>query len=61
VETAMTEAVPEELRQRLTDAIPLSRRGQPDDIAGPVAFLCSDQASYITGATLDVNGGVVMR
>ena len=60
VETAMTEAVPEELRQRLTDAIPLSRTGQPDDIAGPVAFLCSDQASYITGATLDVNGGAYM-
>jgi 3-oxoacyl-[acyl-carrier protein] reductase len=60
VETAMTQAVPEELRQRLVDAIPLSRTGQPDDIAGPVAFLCSDQASYVTGATLDVNGGAYM-
>ncbi|MDZ4368881.1 MAG: SDR family oxidoreductase [Afipia sp.] len=40
--------------------MPLSRLGQPDDIAGAVAFLLSAQASYITGATLDVNGGYRM-
>ena len=60
VDTAMTRDVPPELRQRLIDEIPLGRPGQPDDIAGPIAFLLSDQASYITGATLDANGGAYM-
>jgi len=45
----------------LTDRIPLGRLGQPIDIAQAVAFLASDESSFITGATIDVNGGALMR
>src|SRR6201996_6882625 len=55
VETAMTEALPEAQRARLADAIPLGRTGRPADIAAAVAFLASDEAGWITGATLHVN------
>jgi 3-oxoacyl-[acyl-carrier protein] reductase len=44
--------------QALLDAIPLGRLGRPDDIAGIVALLCSDQGGYVSGATIDVNGGL---
>jgi 3-oxoacyl-[acyl-carrier protein] reductase len=60
VETPMTEAMPDEARQGLIEQIPLGRPGQPDDIAGAVAFVCSDQASFMTGAVLDINGGYYM-
>jgi 3-oxoacyl-[acyl-carrier protein] reductase len=60
VDTDMTRGMPEEARQGLVAAIPLGRAGVPDDIAGVVAFLCSDDAAYMTGAVLDVNGGAYM-
>ena len=44
--------------QALFDAIPLGRLGRPDDIAGVVALLCSDQGGYVSGATIDINGGL---
>ena len=44
--------------QALLDAIPLGRLGRPDDIAGVVALLCSDQGGYVSGATIDINGGL---
>ena len=44
----------------LLDAIPLGRLGRPDDIAGIVALLCSDQGGYVSGATIDVNGGLYL-
>jgi NAD(P)-dependent dehydrogenase (short-subunit alcohol dehydrogenase family) len=44
--------------QALLDAIPLGRLGRPDDIAGVVALLCADQGGYVSGATIDVNGGL---
>jgi NAD(P)-dependent dehydrogenase (short-subunit alcohol dehydrogenase family) len=56
IETAMTAAMPVEAQRQLT-ANPLGRAGQPDDIAGAVAFLCSTDASFVTGHMLDVNGG----
>ena len=46
--------------QALLDAIPLGRLGRPDDIAGVVALLCSDAGGYVSGATIDVNGGLYL-
>jgi NAD(P)-dependent dehydrogenase (short-subunit alcohol dehydrogenase family) len=60
VDTDMTRAMPDTARAALIAAIPLARAGQPADIAGPVAFLCSDDAAFMTGAVLDVNGGFYM-
>jgi len=45
----------------IVGAIPLGRVGRPEEIAGAVVFLASDLASFITGATIDVNGGAVLR
>jgi 3-oxoacyl-[acyl-carrier protein] reductase len=58
--TPMTEALGEAQRAKLTGAIPLGRLGQPADVAAAVAFLASDEAGWITGATLHVNGGMAM-
>ena len=60
VDTDMTRAMPQDAREALIRSIPLGRAGLPDDIAGVVAFLCSDDAAYMTGAVLDVNGGAYM-
>jgi 3-oxoacyl-[acyl-carrier protein] reductase len=56
IETPMTRAMPPEAQKALTRN-PLGRAGQPEDIAGAVAFLCSEDASFVTGAMIDVNGG----
>lgn len=61
IETDMTGALSEEQRKGLLQHIPLGRMGQAEDIAAAVAFLASPAAAYITGATLDVNGGMYMR
>lgn len=58
--TDMTEALPEKAREELAAQIPLGRLGSADDIAHAVIFLASDQAGYITGQTLGVNGGMYM-
>jgi len=58
IETAMTEALPENSRQSLTDGITLKRLGLVDDVAGPVVFLASDAAAYVTGHVLNVSGGL---
>jgi 3-oxoacyl-[acyl-carrier protein] reductase len=60
IQTDMTDALPEEQKQALLATIPLGRLGQVDEIAAAVAFLCSDDAGYITGETVHVNGGMVM-
>jgi 3-oxoacyl-[acyl-carrier protein] reductase len=60
VDTDMTRALPEATREKLQQQIPLGRLGAPEDIANAVAFLASDKAAYITGATLHVNGGMYM-
>jgi len=61
VETDMTAVLNEDLKTRMKQAIPLGRFGTPDDIAAAVRFLASDEAAYITGHVLDVNGGMYMR
>jgi 3-oxoacyl-[acyl-carrier protein] reductase len=60
IETAMTAVLTEEQRSAMTVHIPLGRAGTEIDVAHAVAFLASDEASYITGHTLDVNGGLYM-
>ncbi|HKF48799.1 MAG TPA: 3-oxoacyl-[acyl-carrier-protein] reductase [Terracidiphilus sp.] len=60
IETAMTHVLSEELRASMLASIPLGRAGTDRDIASAVAFLASDDASYITGHVLDVNGGMFM-
>jgi 3-oxoacyl-[acyl-carrier protein] reductase len=60
IDTDMTRALPEAQRGKLLERIPLGRLGTPDDIAHAVAFLASPQAGYVTGATLHVNGGMLM-
>ena len=60
IDTDMTRALPEAQRQKLLERIPLGRLGTPEDVAHAVAYLASDAAGYITGATLHVNGGMYM-
>ena len=60
IETAMTDALDAELRDRVAEVIPVGRFGQSTEVASAVAFLSSDEASYITGHTLHVNGGMAM-
>jgi 3-oxoacyl-[acyl-carrier protein] reductase len=60
IDTDMTRALDDTQRDALLAQIPLSRLGQPEDIAATVAFLCSPAASYLTGQTLHVNGGMYM-
>ena len=60
IETAMTSALPDELKQSALKMIPLGRVGTPEEVAHCVAFLASDQSSYITGHVLNVNGGMLM-
>jgi 3-oxoacyl-[acyl-carrier protein] reductase len=60
IETAMTAGLGEEFKQTAVKQIPLGRVGTPEDVASAVAFLASDEASYITGHVLSVNGGMLM-
>ncbi len=60
IDTDMTRALPEAQRQKLLERIPLGRLGAAEDVAHAVAFLASEEAGYITGATLHVNGGMYM-
>jgi 3-oxoacyl-[acyl-carrier protein] reductase len=60
IATDMTDALPEEQRQELASRIPLARLGSVEDIAHTVLFLASDQAGYITGQVIGVNGGMYM-
>ncbi len=60
IETAMTEALGEAQHEKLLGAVPAGRLGTPEDVAACVVFLASEEASYVTGQTLHVNGGVAM-
>ena len=60
IETDMTNVLKDEVKSEMSKSIPLNRFGKPEDVANVVAFLASDSASYITGQTLNVDGGMVM-
>jgi len=60
IDTAMTQGLPAEVKETLQKQIPLGRLGQPSDVAEAVRFLASDEAGYITGQVLHVNGGMLM-
>ncbi|MFH1066430.1 MAG: 3-oxoacyl-[acyl-carrier-protein] reductase [bacterium] len=60
IQTDMTAGLPEDLKAKLLSEIPLKRLGQPEDIAGAAAFLCSKEADYLTGQVLTIDGGLVM-
>ena len=58
IETDMTDALKDDVKAAILAKVPLKRLGKPEDIAGAVEFLASDKASYITGTTIHVNGGM---
>jgi 3-oxoacyl-[acyl-carrier protein] reductase len=60
IETAMTSGLADDFKQNAVNMIPLGRVGTPEDVANAVAFLASEEASYITGHVLNVNGGMLM-
>ncbi len=60
IETAMTDAIPEREREELIRQIPVKKLGAPEDVANAVYFLVSEEASYITGQVIGVNGGLYM-
>jgi 3-oxoacyl-[acyl-carrier protein] reductase len=61
IPTDLTSTLPEEQRAGITKATPLGRFGAPEEVAYAVSFLASDQAAFITGATLSVDGGLIMQ
>lgn len=61
VSTPMVNAVPYEKNEEFIKITPVGRLGQPEEVAAAVSFLCSEEAGYITGATLDINGGMFMN
>jgi 3-oxoacyl-[acyl-carrier protein] reductase len=60
IATAMTDVLPDEQKGKLTAAVPAGRLGDPTDIAAGVVYLASEQAGYVTGQTLHINGGMAM-
>jgi 3-oxoacyl-[acyl-carrier protein] reductase len=60
IQTDMTSVLPDDVKAKILASVPLGRIGQPEDIAAAVKFLCSEEAGYITGHVLAVNGGMYM-
>jgi 3-oxoacyl-[acyl-carrier protein] reductase len=60
IQTAMTDRIPEEIKKKMLEQIPLGKLGQPEDVARAALFLASSDADYITGQVISVNGGMYM-
>jgi len=60
IETAMTGALSDSIKLRLLELIPSKRMGRPEEVAGAVVYLASEEAAYVTGQTLHINGGMAM-
>ena len=60
IQTPMTAALSEDQRRRLLERVPVGRLGAPADIAAAIGYLASEEAAYVTGQTLHVNGGMAM-
>ncbi len=60
IQTAMTDVLTDDQKNRILPAVPANRLGQPDEIASAVVYLASDEAAYVTGQTIHVNGGMAM-
>ena len=60
IQTEMTAKLPEEVKKKMLEAIPLAKLGTPEDVANVCLFLASDESSYITGQTITIDGGMVM-
>ena len=60
VDTRMTHAMPDDIREKIVSTIPIGRMAKPSEIAQAVNFLCDDNSNYITGANIPVNGGLYM-
>ena len=60
IDTDMTAKLPPEVKAKMAEKIPLGRFGRPEDVAAAVRFLASEDAAYITGQCIDVNGGMYM-
>ena len=60
IDSEMTQAIPDEVKARIIERIPMGCMGKPDDVANTALFLVSDEASYITGQVISVNGGMFM-
>jgi len=61
IQTDMTDGLPDKVKEAIMNSIPLNRLGMPGDVANAVAFLASEEASYITGQVINVDGGMVMQ
>jgi 3-oxoacyl-[acyl-carrier protein] reductase len=60
IQTAMTDALSEDLREQMKKQVPLGRLGTADDVARVVLFFCTDDAAYVTGQVLSIDGGLFM-
>ncbi len=61
IQTAMTNRIPEDIKKKMLEQIPLGKLGQPEDVAAAVLFLAGSSADYITGQVINVNGGMLMN
>ncbi|NIS75492.1 MAG: SDR family oxidoreductase, partial [Deltaproteobacteria bacterium] len=60
IQTAMTDEIPEKIREEMKRSIPLGHFGSPEDVSNAVIFLASDDSDYITGQVFHINGGMYM-